>query len=102
MIGGESIKKTLKEKRSDGWEGWKVPVLLLHSVIEQSIEQGQDYIVFAVENKENGKKRPNESHLIILGLTMDKDVRNSHLRAPSNPREIPQDPPGQIDQFPPW
>jgi len=102
MIGGESIKKTLEDKRNEGWEGWKVPVLLLHSVIEQSIEQGQDYIVLGVEGKENGKKRPNESRLVILGLTMDKVVRNSHLKVPSNPKPVPQDPPGEIDQFPPW
>ena len=101
-MGGESIKKTLEEKKNEGWEGWKVPVLLLHSVIEQSIEQGVDYIVFAVDGADNGKMRPNEGRLTILGLTMDKDVRDSHLKVPSNPHPIPQDPPGQIDQFPPW
>jgi hypothetical protein len=102
MIGGEPIKETLEKKRNDGWEGWKVPVLLLHNVIEKTIEQGQDYIVFAVEIKgtSNSKKRPKDGHLTILGLTMDKKVRDSHLKA--NPKPLPVDPPGQIDQFPPW
>jgi hypothetical protein len=102
MTGGESIKKTLEEKRNEGWEGWKVPVLLLHHVIEKSIEQGLDYIVIAIESKEYGKKMPEDGHLTILGLTMDKEVRDSHLKVPSNPDPIPYDPPGQIDQFPPW
>ena len=100
MMGGEPIKKMLETKRNEGWEGWKVPVLLLHSVIEQSIEQGQHYIVFAVEGKINGKKRPEGGRLTILGLTMDQVVRDAPLQA--NPPPLPQDPPGQSDQFPPW
>jgi hypothetical protein len=102
MIGGESIKKNLEEKKTEGWEGWSVPVLLLHDVIEKHIEQGLDQIVFAVENKENGKNRPTGGRLIILGLTMDKTVRDSHLKVPSNPKPLPNDPPAEIDQFPPW
>ena len=100
MMGEEPIRKVLETKRSEGWEGWKVPVLLLHSVIEKSIEQGLDHVVFAVEGKLNGKKRPEEGRLTILGITMDQDVRNAHIKA--NPQPLPQDPPGQIDQFPPW
>jgi hypothetical protein len=100
MIGGESIKEMIEKKRNEGWEGWKVPVLLLHDVIEKHIEQGRDHIVIAVEGKINGKKRPEEGRLTILGLTMDKEVRDSHLKA--NPKPLPVDPPGQIDQFPPW
>lgn len=99
-MGGEPIKKMLETKRSEGWEGWKVPILLLHSVIEHSIEQGLNHVVFAVEGKNNGKKRPEEGRLTILGITMEGAVRDSHLKA--NPHPLPQDPPGQIDQFPPW
>lgn len=101
MTCGDSIKKTLESKKKiEGWEGWKVPVLLLHSVIEKSIAQGLDYVVFAVEGKSNGKKRPDEGRLLILGMSMDTAVRNAHLKA--NPKPLPEDPPGQIDQFPPW
>lgn len=105
MIGGKPIKETLEEKKQDeGWEGWKVPILLLHDVIEKHIEQGLDSIVFAVETKvdevSKSKKRPKDGYLTILGLTMDKEVRDSHLKA--NPKPLPVDPPGQIDQFPPW
>ena len=100
MMGADPIKETLKNKKEEGWEGWKVPVLLLHSVIEQSIAQGLDYIVFAVEGKANGKKIPEGGKLYILGLTMDRKVRDSHLGG--NPKSFPEDPPGQIDQFPPW
>jgi hypothetical protein len=101
-MGGESINETLERKKKDGWEGWKVPVLLLRDVIAKHIEQERDHIVFVVENKENGKKRPTEGRLVILGLSMDQEVRNSHLKLPSNPHPIPTDPPGEIDQFPPW
>ncbi len=101
-MGGESIKETLEGKKKEGWEGWKVPVTLLRDVIAEHIEQERDHVVFVVENKENGKKKPNEGRLVILGLTMDEDVRNSHLKLPSNPHPIPTDPPGEIDQFPPW
>lgn len=98
----ESIKENLEKKRAEGWEGWSIPVLLLHDVIEKHIVQGLDQIVFAVENDENGKKKPSGGRLIILGLTMDKAVRDAHLKVPSNPKPLPVDPPGEIDQFPPW
>ena len=101
-MGGESISETLERKKKEGWEGWKVPVLLLRDVIAKHVEQERDHIVFVVENKENGKKRPDEGRLVILGVTMDQEVRNSHLKLPSNPHPIPTDPPGEIDQFPPW
>ncbi len=99
---GESINETLERKKKEGWVGWKVPVLLLHDVIAKHVEQERDYVVFAVKNDENEKASPNGSRLVILGLTMDEEVRNSHLKLPSNPHPIPTDPPGEIDQFPPW
>lgn len=100
MKGGAPIEKILEDKRNEGWEGWKVPVSLLRSVIEQCTEQDQKHVVFAVEGDDNGKKRPKGGRLTILGITMDRAERDSYLKA--NPHPFPEDPPGQIDQFPPW
>ena len=99
----ESIRERLALKKSEGWEGWIVPVPILMRVITTCIEEGEKHVILAVKSKGNGIRRPEEGKLNILGHTMDKELRDSYLKEyVSNPPPIPEDPPGKIDQFPPW